>query len=335
MRTFLASLALGSLGFGLWAQAPAEAPRPLIICHAGSLSAAFKQLETTYTQRTGVPVQDLAGGSVALVRRIASGQQACDLYASADFQNIDLMLKPAGLSGGGIRFAAGAMVLAYSTTSRGAGTIAAPGTFQPPAVPMAAADWYRQLAQPGVKIAGSHPFLDPGGYRADLIFQLAQAQYQVPGLYNDLLSNMALGGHPGGLGQTFDYQFSYEHGALAAWRAHPEGTVRYVRLPDEVNLGAATPEGRYARGGITIPGLGLPGTADSVRIPATRVTWGIAVMKNSANRDAALAFLELLLGSEGNAVLKAVGPEPLVPARAPKEDVAQLPPALQALVQPL
>jgi ABC-type molybdate transport system substrate-binding protein len=71
------------------------------------------------------------------------------------------------------------MVMAYTTASKNAATIAAAnGVFAPPAaIPDAAADWFQQLTQPGVAIGGSHPFLDPSGYRADMIFQLTQDHY--------------------------------------------------------------------------------------------------------------------------------------------------------------
>ena len=41
----------------------------------------------------------------------------------------------------------------------------------------------------GVRISGAHPFLDPGGYRAHMIFELAQQHLKVPGLYNALLQH--------------------------------------------------------------------------------------------------------------------------------------------------
>jgi len=90
-----------------------------------------------------------------------------------------------------IAFAAGGMVLAYTTDSRNADTSAgldAPFS-TPSSVPKAAANWYEQLVQPGVVIGGSNPFLDPSGYRADMIFQLAALRYGRPALYNTFLEH--------------------------------------------------------------------------------------------------------------------------------------------------
>src|SRR5262249_30813841 len=108
------------------AETPACAPdKPeLVIHHAGSLSAVLKQVEKTYTERTGVCVTDVPGGSVAGARNVTAGREPCDIYASADYEIIDRMMKPAGVAEYTIRFGQGGMVLAYRTTSKHAETIA-------------------------------------------------------------------------------------------------------------------------------------------------------------------------------------------------------------------
>jgi molybdate/tungstate transport system substrate-binding protein len=312
---------------------PAGAPQ-LIVYHAGSLSAAFNAIEDLYTQQTGVCVTDVAGGSVSLARQITAGRQVADLYAGADFEVIDQMLKPAGFADYSIRFAAGAMVLAYTTESKQAASIAGPGKFEPPdTVPEAAPDWATQLTRPGVTVSGSHPFLDPGAYRADMIFQLAQAHYSLPNLYDQMLTHYRIAGVPGGLGKAFDYQFTYEHGARAAAKNDKTGNYRYVRLPDEVNLGNPAMSALYAKFSVPMPGLQSAGSAATVSIPATRVTWGIALMNSAPNREHALAYLQLLLGNQGAALLNTHGPEPLSPAIVSKQDYPRLPASLKPLVQ--
>ena len=314
---------------------PAGTPQ-LIIYHAGSLSAAFKSVEDLYTQQTGVCVEDVAGGSVSLARQISAGGHASDIYASADYKVIDSMLKPAGYADYSILFASGAMVLSYRTSSKNAQTIAAFGsTFSPPnAILQAASDWYVQLTQPGVTISGSHPFLDPGGYRADMIFQLAQAHYGVPNLYSELLAHYVITNSPDGLGKIFDYQFTYEHSARATYEADRTGTYRYVRLSDEMSLGVPDLNGAYAKRGVTIPGLQTRESAATVRIAASRVTWGLTVMNKAPNRENALAFLKLLFSSQGIAILNAKGPTPISPPVVSKQDFSRLPASLKVLVLP-
>ena len=86
----------------------------LIIYRAGSLTRAFQELEKVFTCQTGIQVKDFPMGSVDAGRQITAGGHACDLYAPADYLDIDLFMKPAGYSDFNIVFAQGRMVLAYS-----------------------------------------------------------------------------------------------------------------------------------------------------------------------------------------------------------------------------
>jgi ABC-type molybdate transport system substrate-binding protein len=88
----------------------------LIIYRAGSLTRAFQPLEKTFTCQTGVQVKDVSMGSVDAGRQITAGGQACDLYAPADYLDIDLFMKPAGYADFDVVFAHGRMVLAYSAS---------------------------------------------------------------------------------------------------------------------------------------------------------------------------------------------------------------------------
>ncbi len=117
---------------------------------------------------------DVSGGSVALARRLATGVPACDVYASADYLNIDRDAQAGGLADYTVVFAQrphGARL--PRDRSEGAGVPVR--RVQPPAsIPDVAPDWYQTLLAPGVRIGGAHPFLDPGGYRSHMIFELAQ-----------------------------------------------------------------------------------------------------------------------------------------------------------------
>jgi molybdate/tungstate transport system substrate-binding protein len=307
----------------------------VIIYHAGSLSAAFSQVEKLFTQQTGICVIDVAAGSVDLARRVTAGNEACDIYASADFADIDVLLKPAGYAQYNILFGEGGMVLAYTTNSKNAATIAAPGgVFNPPAsVPDAAADWYAQLMGPGVTVGGSHPFLDPGGYRSHMVFQLAEDHYRVRNLYDSLMTHYALTRPTDALGKTYDYQIIYEHSALAAYKADSTNSYRFVKLPDDINLADPEKNRHYRKTGVIIPGLRVPRTAADVRIPATRVVWGLTVLKNAPNPENAIKFLQLLFGHQGVAVQTATGPAPISPPVVSHHDFEELPGPLRSLVR--
>jgi len=331
-RLMVPVFAGGLLGLSPTADAACAPGTPqLIIYHAGSLTAAFLAVETLFTQQTGVCVTDIAAGSVDAARRITTGQEPCDIFASADFEVINLLLKPAHFADYDILFGQGGMVLAYTSNSKNAATIAVPGVaFNPPeSVPPTVDDWYSQLMQSGVVIGGFHPFLDPTGYRADLIFRLANQLYEVRNLYDLLLDHYAVLKANDVLGTTYDYQLIYQHSALAAFKADTTKSYRYATLPDEISLSDPNLNAHYREAAITIPGLGLPDTDATVTIPGTRVVWGLTILKGAANPGNALKFLQLLLSAQGVAIQTSTGPTPITPPI----DFERLPFALRSLVR--
>jgi ABC-type molybdate transport system substrate-binding protein len=310
---------------------------PLSVCHAGSLQAAFAQIEHEFSrQHPGIAIADTSGGSVDLARRIAAGTLRCDVYAPADHLVIQALLKPAGLATYTIVFAGGRMVLAYLNGDPRAMSLPLSGSFSPPSsVPQVTTGWEQVLTAPGVRIGGAHPFLDPGGYRAHMIFELAQARLNAPGLYNALLQHYQV--IPAGaanaasapaLGNDYDFQLTYEHSAAAAARRDP--SYRYARLPDGIDLSAVT-RNQSAATIVTIPGLGIAGSSRSVAIHASSVAWGVTIMNNSQNRDNATLFVSALLGSMGRDALTAHGPTPIIPGRVSGADYRRLPAALRSV----
>src|SRR5277367_6144996 len=297
MRTLL-FLAL-SLASAASAQTPKCVPpssQQVIIYRAGSLTRAFKPLEDAFTCQTGIQVKDSAMGSVDAGRQITAGGQACDLYAPADYLDIDLFMKPAGYADFNIVFAHGKMVLTYSASGLAAKKlppIAESGPFQPPrSVPNAAAKWYEILTMPGVAIGGGNPFLDPGAYRAPMIFQLAEEFYKVPNLYNNLLEHAVTPGPASSdlvLGKQLDFQFSYEHNAQATAATNPD--YRYVNLPDEINMSDPAKDAYYRQHAVVVlPGLGVPRSARTIPVPGAHVAWGITLLTGAPNRENAVKF---------------------------------------------
>src|SRR6202142_2255464 len=154
-RAVLLTLALASAAIAQTTNCAPPSNQQLIIYRAGSLTRAFKPLESAFTCQTGIQVKDVAMGSVDAGRQITAGGQACDLYAPADYLDIDLFMKPAGYANFDIVFAHGKMVLAYSASGWAAQEL-------PPiagANGQAVAKWYEILTRPGVTIGGGNPFL--------------------------------------------------------------------------------------------------------------------------------------------------------------------------------
>ena len=61
----------------------------------------------------------------------------------------------------------------------------------------------------------------------------------------------------------------------------------------------------------------------------------MAILKNAPNEANAVKFLLLLFSSEGVAIQRSTGPEPIVPPRVGYEDYRDLPPALRTIVRPV
>jgi molybdate/tungstate transport system substrate-binding protein len=331
----LLALALASVASAQTPNCVAPSNQQVIIYRAGSLTRAFKPLEAAFTCQTGIQVKDVAMGSVDAGRQITAGRQACDLYAPADYLDVDLFMKPAGYADFDIEFARGRMVLAYSPsglTAKRLPPIAESGPAG--SVPKAVAKWYEVLTLPGVTISAGSPFLDPGAYRAPMIFQLAEEYYKVANLYNNMLERVILPGADSGatLGKQFDFQFTYEHNARATAATNPD--YRYVDLPEEINMADPAKDAYYREHAVVVlPGLGTPRSARTIAVPATHVAWGITLMKEATNKDNAIKFLQLLLSPAGTAFLNENGPSPVTPALVSPADLHKLPESLRPLVK--
>jgi molybdate/tungstate transport system substrate-binding protein len=330
MRLLVLSLTLTAVVCAQSQKCVPASNQQLIIYRAGSLTRAFAPLEAAFTCQTGIQVKDTAMGSVDAGRQITAGGQAADLYAPADYLDIDLFMKPAGYADFNIVFAQGRMVLGYSASGLAAKKL--------PAIAengKAVAKWYEILAMPGVAIGAGNPFLDPNAYRTPMIFQLAEAYYKVPNLYNNLLGHVVVPGPVSSeiaLGKQLDFQFTYEHNAQATAKTNPD--YRYANLPDEINLSDPAKNAYYAQHAVVVlPGLGTPKSARTIAVPGARVAWGITLMKDGPNRENAIKFLQLLLGPAGAASLKENGPAPISPAQVSPGDFRKLPESLRPLVK--
>jgi molybdate/tungstate transport system substrate-binding protein len=312
----------------------------LIVDHAGSLTAAFTPVEQAFTCQTGVQVTDVTGGSVDLVRQVTAGGKPADILASADYVDIDNFLKPAGAANFNIVFANGRMVLAYTQSGIAAKSLppfidADQPQFNPPnAIPTVNDAWYQAVLAPGIVVGGSHPFLDPSGYRSHLMFQLTQMHYDVPNVYNNLLQHYlaipaTAPASAFAIGKQYDFQLIYEHSAMGT--AQTNSDYRYAYLPDDIDMSNPTKNSLYKQAVVTMPGLAL--TDPAVDVQGSRVAWGLTIMNNAPNRENAIKFLQLLLtpGEIGQASLRKVGPAPLSPAVVSPDDFPSVPAELQPL----
>jgi len=300
-------------------QAFAEPKGTVVMFHAGSLTMPFEAMEKAFEAKyPGVDLQREASGSQAAARKITDLNKPCDIMASADFKVIDKLLIPKHADWN-IRFATNQLVLCYTDKSKYAKEVNAK-------------NWYNILQKKGVVWGHSNPNLDPCGYRALMVLQLAEKYYRAPGLYEKLLANRPQENiRPKSvelvsLLQTGNMDYAWEYLSVAVQHG-----LRYVILPDKINLANYKEDPFYSQATVKVTGK-KPG--EYMDMKGESVTYGITLIKDAPNKEAAIAFLAYMLDPKGGLkILKDQGQPPFIPCRTPTEKMKSLlPEKLKKLV---
>jgi len=300
--------------------AGAEPSGKLVMFHAGSLSVPFEAMEKNFEKMyPKVDLQREGSGSQQAARKITDLKKPCDIMASADYTVIDKLLIPAAAEMN-IRFATNQLVLCYTERSKYAAEVNAN-------------NWYEILQRKGVVWGHSDPNLDPCGYRSLMVIQLAEKYHKIPGLYDKVIANRPKENiRPKSvelisLLQTGNMDYAWEYRSVAV-----QHKLRYVVLPDEINLGNYKHDKFYEQAKVQVTGK-KPGTF--MTMTGGSVTYGITLIKNTPNREAAIAFLKYVLDPKGGLkVLDEMGQPPFVPCRVPTAAMKDLlPNELQKFVE--
>jgi molybdate/tungstate transport system substrate-binding protein len=298
----------------------AEPQGKLIIFHAGSLTVPFAKMEKFLEAK--YPKLDILrtpGGSTKMARMISELHKPADIMGSADFMVIDKTLIPE-YAEWNVRFATNQLVLCYTDKSRFANEVNAD-------------NWYGILGRKGVIWGHSDPNLDPCGYRSLMVLQLAEIHYKKAGLYDQLIANRPKKNvRPKSvelvsLLKTGNMDYAWEYLSVAVQHG-----LKYIKLPDEINLGNYKMDGFYKQAKVKVTGK-KPGTW--MTRTGKSCTYGITMVKDGPNPEAAEAFLGYLMDPNGGLkVLKDMGQPPFIPGRIPTEKMkSQLPSSLQKWVE--
>ncbi len=300
---------------------PGAEPRgKLIVFHAGSLSVPFAEIERQFEAKyPEVDVLLEGGGSTRMARMICEVGKPADIMAAADYAVIDTFLIP-GFARWNVQFATNQLVLCYTDRSKYASEINS-------------GNWYEILLRKGVAWGHADPNIDPCGYRSLMVMQLAEKFYNKPGLYKKLLlSRPKKNIRPKSvelisLLQTGNMDYAWEYLSVAV-----QHHLRYVKLDDHINLGNYNYDSFYRQAVVKVTGK-KPGQWITKR--GKSCTYGITMLTNARNREAAIAFLEYLFSPAGGLkVLKEMGQPPLVPCRVPSREMYErLPKVLQNFVK--
>ncbi len=289
----------------------------LIIFHAGSLSIPFKEMAKAFTAKNpGVEIIRESSGSRTCARKIVDLGRPCDIMASADYTVIENLLIPVYASWN-ISFATNEMAIMYRADSRYADRINT-------------VNWYKILLRKGVEYGHSDPNTDPCGYRSQIVWQLAERYYHVPGLYKqlkrhcppknirpketDLIALLEAG--------EIDYLFIYRSVCM-------QHKMPFVKLPDQINLGSSKYTSFYQHASIRISGK----TPNSFIVKkGMPMIYGITIPKNAPHRAIAIKFIAFLLSKRGKEIMRQNGQTPLATPQA-TGNVSLLPTDLKRLVQ--
>jgi len=295
----------------------ADEGKKLIIFHAGSLSIPFKEMTKAFdSHHPDVEVIREAAGSRTCARKITDLGRPCDVMASADYTVIENLLIP-DYASWNISFVTNEMAIMYRPDSKYAGEINGE-------------NWYRILLREDVEYGHSDPNVDPCGYRSQLVWQLAEKYYKVPGLYEkmkkgcplrnvrpketDLIALLEAG--------EIDYLFIYRSVCM-------QHKMPFVKMPDQINLGSSRFADFYKQASIKITGK-TPGSF--IKKTGKPMVYGITIPKNAPHRDTAIQFVAFVLGPEGREIMQRNGQAPLSVPQV-TGDAGKLPTQLKSFVE--
>jgi molybdate/tungstate transport system substrate-binding protein len=293
-RGWVGAAVLLLLGSGCGPRAEAgDLAGPLVVFNAGSLAAPFHDLLAEFARRhAGVRPRQESSGSLEAARKLTDLGRVPDVLGVADQSVIPALLVPTHATWHS-PFARNAMVLVYTPRSAGVDRLTA-------------GSWWRILLEPGVRIGRSDPGLDPAGYRALMVYQLAEQFHQEPGLAARLLAASprrfvrAKGADLIGLLQAgeLDYLWYYRTGAETAG-------LPYLVLPRELDLSDPSLAEWYAQARVTVPGAGM--TSDSVVVRGEPIVFAVTIPVGAPHPIAAEAFVRFVFSPDGQTILRRHG----------------------------
>jgi molybdate/tungstate transport system substrate-binding protein len=263
-------------------------PDTLVVFDAGTLAIPLKTVFDSFTVSHPAVLQQENAGSLETARKLIDLGKTPDVIALADYDIFPRLLMPQHTSWYAI-FARNRMVLAYSAKSRGASTVTA-------------SNWWQVITKPGIEVGRSDPNLDPAGYRALLVFQLAQIEYKRPGLAAalqgtasardvrpksaDLVALLETG--------ELDYAFVYQS---TAEDAH----LSYVALSSRLNLGEPADSAFYAQASVRVVGA-TP--KDTIEVRGAPIQYALSIPIAAPHSAVAKQFVEYLLSPAGIRILR-------------------------------
>ena len=263
-------------------------PGTLLVMNAASITRPMRVVLDSFSARTGVKYQLEPGSSLEIARRFTELHRTADVVFLADPEVFPQLMMPNYVHWYAV-FARNRIVLAYTEGSRGAKEISAQ-------------NWWRVIARPGVEVGRSDPNTDPSGYRTLLTMQLAEEYYHEPGLFARLLASAPernvrpREADQVALLQTHELDFIWTYQNLAE-----NDGLRFVKLPDEIDLGNPADSASYARASTRVLSKRA---GDTVTMRGAPILFAFTIPAQAENRALAERFIEYVISPAGRRILQ-------------------------------
>jgi molybdate/tungstate transport system substrate-binding protein len=334
-------------------QTPGAGKTPLVVYAAGSLIIPFSDLQKAFESKyPNITLQAQYHGSIQVIRQVTDLHIPIDVIATADASLVPLLMYAVNDPDTGkpyaswdIHFATNRLAIAYRPDSKYASQINA-------------GNWYTILSRPDVKVGITDPRFDAAGYRALMVFALAQQYYHQPAIFSDMFKgkfSFPLGYfYEGGLTtitvpeivetapgsniivrgasmeeiallQSGDVDYTFEYESVIQQHG-----LQMVHLPDALNLGVAAYDQAYHQVEVDLNSQRF--ATVKPQFVGDQITYGITIPSNAPHPDLAAEFISFLLSPQGRAIMQTYHQPLYDPVTA--DQYTNLPASLQVLCKP-
>ena len=261
---------------------------PLSVMNAASITRPVRAALDSFAGHSRSKYQQEPGSSLEIARRLTELHRTTDVLLLADPEVFPKLLMPAQVRWYAV-FARNRIVLAYVPGSKGSDRINGD-------------NWRSVITEPGVQVGRSDPNTDPSGYRTLLTMQLAEQHYRDPGLYRRLLAAAPernvrpREADQVALLQTHELDYIWTYQNLA-----DNDGLKYVKLPDEIDLGNPSDSALYARVSTRVVGA-HPG--DTITMRGAPILFGLSIPLHAEHAALAERFVAYALSPAGQRVLR-------------------------------
>jgi molybdate/tungstate transport system substrate-binding protein len=264
-------------------------PRIIPIFHAGSLMAPFSQVSDAFKIiHPDIEIAQEAGGSATVIRKVTKEKRDCAVIGSADYKLIPRLMFPEFASWYVI-FASDEIVIAFTERSLYSDEINT-------------GNWYEILQRDGVKYGRTDPDQDPGGYRALLVWQLAEDYYMAPHLFQKLYGALGDVMKPAGLLTALksgEISYAFEYAAVAK-----RNNLHYITLPGQINLSDKQYDGLYSKASVSIRS---GNSQEAITMTGEPIFYAVTIPNNFPDQELAVKWVEILLSKEGTRIIEGNG----------------------------